>query len=128
MKGLINCNTFFVFQKNNPSIFIININNTKSLIKFTYQLHIRKIRPQILTLKDEYAFRFSNFLIVELCNSSSYSWFGIVLFSIADLSWVSRIAVISDEPCVAAPSEDFLSKKNCKPLKQDPFDNRHIGF
>ena len=48
--------------------------------------------PQILSLKDEYTFRFSNFLIIGLCSSSANSWFGIISL-------------------LAAPPEVFLSKK-----------------
>ena len=35
---------------------------------------------QILSLKDEYNFHFSNFLIVVLCNVSADSWFAIISF------------------------------------------------
>ena len=34
--------------------------------------------PQILSLKDEYAFLFSNFLIIGLCNFSTNCWFYLI--------------------------------------------------
>ena len=34
--------------------------------------------PQILSLKDEYTFHFSGFLIIGLCSSSNNCWFGII--------------------------------------------------
>ena len=36
--------------------------------------------PQILSIKGQYAFRFLNFLIIGLCNSSPNSWFDIFSF------------------------------------------------
>ena len=54
---------------------------------------------QILSLKDEYIFGFSNFLITGLCKSSANYWFVIFLLLIADLS-----------TSVTALPEYFLSK------------------
>ena len=36
-----------------------------------------RLAPQISSLKDEYTFHFSNFLITSLCNSSTNYWFNI---------------------------------------------------
>ena len=62
-----------------------------------------------LPLKDEYTFGFSNFLIFGLCNSSANCSFNIFL-SLTPLP------------------EDLITfyQKIYKPLKQDPFDIRHI--
>ena len=81
--------------------------------------------PQILSIKDECTFPFSNFLIIGLCNSSANSLFEIFSFLIAlPEADLSRVAKVSDRESKA----DFLSKIY-KPLKQDPFDIHHIlGF
>ena len=35
---------------------------------------------KILSLNDEYTFRFSNYVVIGLCNSPAYSWFDMFLF------------------------------------------------
>ena len=65
-----------------------------------------KSAPQIFSIKDECPFRFSNFLIIGLCNSLANSWFDI-------------ISLLTSTP------EAFYLKVY-KPLKQDPFDINHI--
>ena len=59
-----------------------------------------------LSIKDEYTFGFSNFLIIGLCNSSANSLFDIFSF-------------LTETP------EVFYQKKY-KPLKLDLFDTHHI--
>ena len=39
--------------------------------------------PQMVSMKDECTFRFSDFLIIFLCNFSATSWFEIILLLIA---------------------------------------------
>ena len=39
-----------------------------------------RLAPQILSIKGEYAFRFSNFLIIGLRNSSANYWFDMFSF------------------------------------------------
>ena len=69
--------------------------------------------PQILSLKDECTFRFSNFVVICLCNSSATCRFEIILILIADLS--VRVTVLAPEVImdfdfeVLAP-EDFSLK------------------
>ena len=62
--------------------------------------------PKILSIKDEYAFLFSNFSIAGLCNSTANSLFEIFLF------------------LTARP--EVFNQKTYKPLKQDPLDIHHI--
>ena len=83
-----------------------------------------------MSIKDEYTFRFSIFLIIGLRNASADCWFEIILFSIADLSCVSKVSECArvTAPLELVTPEDFLSK-TYKPLKQDFFDIQHIsGF
>ena len=55
-------------KKRNPLLsLLINCIPAKSIL-------------QTLSLKDEYTFRFSNFLIIGSCNSSPNSWFHIISF------------------------------------------------
>ena len=58
--------------------------------------------PQTLPLKDQYTLRFSNFLIIDFCNSSAKSegrWFGIIsLLTLLPSNLFARVA------------EPFLSK------------------
>ena len=78
--------------------------------------------PQLLFIKYECTFRFTNYLIIDLRNFSANSWFDIILFSISDLSCISKVF---DQTRVTAPPEDSLSKIY-KPLKQNPFQFHHI--
>ena len=55
--------------------------------------------PQILSLKDEYTFLFSNFLIIGLCNFSTNCWFYLISFLIP--------LPVTDLP---ASEANFLSK------------------
>ena len=63
--------------------------------------------PQILPLKDEYTFRFSNFLIIVLRNSSINCWFGIFLIFNSSLLRLPKVYEYALGP---APSEVFISK------------------
>ena len=86
--------------------------------------------PQILSIKDQRTFRFSNFLIIGPCNSLTNSWFDILSFLIvppANLFCLARVANVSDRARVAAllAPKVFLSKIY-KPLKQDHVDIHHI--
>ena len=65
--------------------------------------------PQILSIKGECTFLFSNFLIIGFCNSSVSYLLEIVLFLIADLF---RVVRVSDRASVAAPPEVFLTKNS----------------
>ena len=66
--------------------------NQTSLLNLLINCISTRSAPQItLSLKDEYTFRFSDFLIIGLCNSSANSWFGITQF-------------------LTAPAGDVLSK------------------
>ena len=57
--------------------------------------------PKMLSIKGDYTFRFSNFLIISLHNSSANSWLGIISL-------------------LAAPTDVLLSRP------QDLFDIYHI--
>ena len=50
---------------------------TNTLILNAKIQYVLRLAPQILFLKREYTFRFTNFLIITLCSSSSNSSFGI---------------------------------------------------
>ena len=76
---------------------------------------------QILSLKDEYTFHFSNFLIIGLCNCFANCWFEIFSFLTPLPANLLRIAKVSDCACLA---EEFLSRIY-KLLTQDLFDT-HI--
>ena len=51
--------------------------NRNSLLNLLINCISGRSAPQILSLKDNYIFRFSSFLITGLCNSVANSWFGI---------------------------------------------------
>ena len=54
-KHISNCNTFFVFQNNNSSIFTINISNIKNwtpLLHFFINCIFARSAPKILSLKE----------------------------------------------------------------------------
>ena len=72
-----------------------------------------KLAAQILSLKDEYTFCFSNFLIIGLCNSSTNSWFNIILLLTAPLGNLFLVAMFSDRADLVEvlALEDSLSKK-----------------
>ena len=63
----------------------------KTIVSLKYFVNDYKSASQILFLKDEYTFPFSNFLIIGLCNSSAncyiakskVHWFDIILLLIA---------------------------------------------
>ena len=42
----------------------------KFFIKFTFSFISARLAPPNISLKDVYTFRFSNFLIIDLCDSS----------------------------------------------------------
>ena len=65
--------------------------------------------PQVLSLKDEYTFRFSNFLVIGLCNSSANCCSDIISPLIANLFCVAKAFGRS---CVTAPTENVLWKKS----------------
>ena len=60
--------------------------------------------PQILSLKEEYIFCFSSFLIISFCNSCANCWFEIILLLIAPL----EVLALAD--LFACAGADFLSK------------------
>ena len=60
-----------------------------------------------MSLKDEYTFHFSNFLIICLFNSSANCWFEIISHLVADSS---RVVRASDNEHLAVPAEVFSSK------------------
>ena len=64
--------------------------------------------PQILSIKDECNFRFQNFVIIGLCNSSANCWLEIVLFSVTDSSCVTKVY---DHARVTVSPEYFFIKK-----------------
>ena len=84
-----NISKFWYFQKpiflDEKTIYLINL--------ITNWISARSV-PQILFLKDNYSFRFSNFLLIGLCNSSASSWFKIFSFlmppRVAELSYVDK--------------------------------------
>ena len=69
----------------------------------------------MLSIKDEYTFRFSNFLIIGLCNSSANSWFDII-----------SLLTPLREANLSAGEADFFFQKIYKPLKQVHVDIHHI--
>ena len=66
LKSSSNCNNFFIFQRNNPSKFTININNTNKNLNPLLNLLINctsaKSAPQILSIIGWCTFLLSNFL------------------------------------------------------------------
>ena len=48
--------------------------------------------PQILSLKGEYTFRFSNFLIIDLCNSSANCRFAVTSLLTVDSTHVAKVS------------------------------------
>ena len=92
-------------------IFSKNINNTIK-IEILYYIYLLNTYPQdqppqVLSLKDEYTFRFSNFLIIVLRNSSINCWFGIFLIFNSSLLRLPKVYEYALGP---APSEVFISK------------------
>ena len=69
-----------------------------------------RLAPQILSVKNEFIFRFLNFLITVLFSSSANWWFKVILFSIAELFCISRVSGISYQSRGTAPPEKYLSK------------------
>ena len=65
--------------------------------------------PQILSIKGECTFLFSNVLIIWLCTCSANSLLCRVSFLIEDLF---RVAKVPDRVSVAAPTDVFLSKNS----------------
>ena len=64
--------TYIYFKKS-----IIDNKKQNTLLNLLNNYVSARSGPQILSLKDEYTFRFSNFLMIGLCNFSANSWFGI---------------------------------------------------
>ena len=52
--------------------------NRNPLLNLLINCISERSAPQILSLKDEYAFRFSDLLLIGLCSSSAISWSGII--------------------------------------------------
>ena len=46
----------------------------KCFIKFTFSFISAGLAPPSISSKDEYTLRFSNFLIIDLCDSSDNFW------------------------------------------------------
>ena len=63
--------------------------------------------PQILSIKDERTFNFSDFLIICFCNSSANPRFDMISLLIVSPADLFRIAKVSD---FVGVSDDFLSK------------------
>ena len=57
--------------------------NWNTLLNFLINCTSERSAPQILSIKGENAFRFSNFLIIGLCNSSARSLLDMISFLIA---------------------------------------------
>ena len=73
MKSIGNCNTFFIFQRNNPCIFAMSITHNKnrnSSLNLPINCMSAISPPQILSINGECTFLLLNFLIIRLCNSS----------------------------------------------------------
>ena len=108
----------------------ISITHNKKMnpfIKFIIKSISATSALQILFLKDVCTFHFPGFPIICLSNYLPNSWFGIILFSVANLSCPSTVSDqghVTAPPAVLAP-EDFLSKKY-KPMKQVHIDIHHI--
>ena len=85
-KALIAVIPFESYKAITPCVFTKDIithnKNRIALLNVLINFISARSAPQILSIKDECAFRFSNFLIIDLCNSSAYSWFHIFSFSI----------------------------------------------
>ena len=86
----------------------INKHNKKQipLLNLVNNCISAKSEPQMLSIKGECTFHFSNFLVIGLCNSSANSLFCIVLF-------------------LTAPHTLFY-QKNYKPPKQVHVDICHV--
>ena len=89
-----------------------------------------KSGPQILSIKYECIFLFSNFLIIDLCNSSANYLLDIILFLTAppeaDLSGVTRLAKVFNGKASDHASEVEFYTKIYRPLKQVHVDIHHI--
>ena len=77
-KSISICNTFFIFQRNNPCVITENINNTyikkqSPLLNLLITCISAISTPQILTIKDKCTFPLLIFLIIGLCNCSANS-------------------------------------------------------
>ena len=52
--------------------------NQNPLLNLLINIISARSAQQLLSLKDGYTFGFSNFLMVDLCNSSAYYWLDII--------------------------------------------------
>ena len=88
----------------------ISITHTKKripLLNFLINCISATSTPQMLFIKDEHTCRFSNFLIIGLCNSLANSWFDICSFLTTNLC---RAAKVSERANVGELPEVFYQK------------------
>ena len=72
-----NCSATHVYLK---KISLTHIKKKIPLLNLLFNSMLIRSAPQILSIKDEYTFRFLQFLIIGLCNSSANSLFEIFSF------------------------------------------------
>ena len=86
------------------------LNNKKRILLLNLLINCICARstPQIITLNNEFAFRFSNFLIIGFSSSPADSLFDKILFSKPGLFCVAKVFARAH---IAAPIADFSSKK-----------------
>ena len=81
LKHISNCNTPFVFLSINPCIFTNTVSdkmwNQIPLLCVLINCISAKLAPKMFFWRDKYTLHFSNFLIIDLCNSFSNYWFEI---------------------------------------------------
>ena len=100
-----------------------------SLLNLLIKCTSTRSAPQMLSLKDECTFHFSNFVITGLCNSSANSWLDINSLLIAtpvNLFYVAKVSnrKVSDSARLA---KEVSYQKIYERLKQDLFDIHHIS-
>ena len=97
--------------------------NLNPLLNLLINCILARSAPQILFMKSECNFLFSNILIIGLFNSYANCWFDILIFNATTSKF--RITKFSD----CAPVAEVFYQKIYKALKQVHVDVHHIlGF
>ena len=111
MKSISNCSSFLSFKDIThaylPKISITHNKKRIPLLNLLINWISAKSAPQILSIKSECTFPFSNFPVIDLRYSSANSLFVIYSFLASDLF---RVARVSDRASVALPPEVFFIK------------------
>ena len=96
MRSISNCNTSFCFPQNKPMRIIYWLDMIKiEILDHIYWLitYQQDQHPTyLLSLKDDYTSRSSNFLIICFCNFSANCWVDIISLLMAELSHIARVS------------------------------------